>query len=112
MKYSPRRLSTAWAFALPVALLALAALAALTSGCASLPDVKVNAGSGGTAVVALNGPRSALSAAQVKTVVAGLSSDEEGAEAVDRHLKRETALAGSPLTAGNAVTLLQDGPAT
>ena len=63
-------------------------------------------------MVALNGPRSALSAAQVKTVVARLSSDEEGAAAVDRHLKRETALAGSPLTAGNAVTLLQDGPAT
>jgi cardiolipin synthase A/B len=106
LKYAPKRKTSAWALLLSVA------LSMLVSGCASLPDLSANTGSVEAGRVALNGPRSALSAAQVQTVVARLSSDEAGAEAVERHLKRESALAGSPLTAGNAVTLLQDGPAT
>lgn len=63
-------------------------------------------------MVRLKGAQSALTPTQVQRTVAGLSTDEATANAVARHFIRETALAGSPLTAGNAVTLLQDGPAT
>ena len=91
------------------------AVALLAAGCASVPDLAVNDSFGKAAVaseVKMNGARTALSAAQLRSTVARLSSDEASAAAVQRHLLRESALEGSPLTSGNAVSLLQDGPAT
>ena len=94
----------------------------LLLGCASLPDLPVasrpgdgspGVGSVGVGVeIKINGLRTALSAGQVRTTVARLSNDEASAEAVQRHLLRESSMDGSALTAGNAVSLLQDGPAT
>ena len=88
------------------------ALAIACVGCESLPDISSFNVTGKTDAVTLQSGRTTLTAAQTKNVVARLSSDQISAEAVRRHLLREAALTGSPLMAGNAVTLLQDGPAT
>jgi cardiolipin synthase A/B len=89
---------------------ALAAL--ILAGCASLPDIDSTDVPARGGVVTLYGAQSALTPEQTVKAVARLSNDEATAEAVQRHLVREGALSGSRLTAGNAVTLLQDGPAT
>ncbi len=88
------------------------ALAVACVGCETLPGISSFDVTGKTDTVTLQSGRTTLTAAQTKNVVARLSSDQTSAEAVRRHLLREGALTGSPLTAGNAVTLLQDGPAT
>jgi len=92
---------------------ACALWSALTvTGCASLPAVDTSAVGTPGGAVTLVGPQRVLTAAQTQAVVARLSGDEATAEAVQRHLLREGALTGSPLSAANAVTLLEDGPAT
>jgi cardiolipin synthase A/B len=88
------------------------ALAFVATGCASLPNVDTSELAAQGSSVTLYGASAPLTPAQTRTVVARLSNDDASAEAVQRHMAREGALVGGPLTAGNAVTLLQDGPAT
>ena len=62
--------------------------------------------------VQLQGARGPLTAAQSKAVLTRLSSRSPQTDIFDRHLALEEAIAGSPLTTGNRVRLLSDGPAT
>jgi cardiolipin synthase A/B len=89
-----------------------ASVALTAAACASLPEVDTGDGPAKASAVVLVGAQAALTPAQTLQVVARLSNDAISAEAVQRHLLREGALSGSPLTAGNDVRLLQDGPAT
>ncbi len=53
-----------------------------------------------------------LSSAQSKAALDALQRRSPKTDIFERHLALEEAIAGSPLTTGNAVRLLQDGPAT
>jgi cardiolipin synthase len=95
--------------------LALGLMAGI-SACSSLPTInpdlaRSGAGQPGSAVQ-LQGAGGMLSAAQSKAVLAALSRRGPDTNIYDRHLEREEAIAGYPLTTGNQVRLLQDGPAT
>ncbi len=93
--------------------LGLAALFVLCScACSSLPTIVPDLAQTRGAPVQLAGARGPLSAAQSKAVLDRLGSRTQETGIFDRHLAIEEAIVGSPLTAGNQVTLLQDGPAT
>ncbi len=62
--------------------------------------------------VRMHGAHGQLSAAQSKAVLDRLKARGTGTDIFDRHLALEEAINGSPLTVGNRVQLLQDGPAT
>ncbi len=62
--------------------------------------------------VPLEGPRGPLSAARSKAILDSLKSQGPDTGIFERHLAREEAIVDSPLTVGNQVLLLQDGPAT
>ena len=89
----------------PLLLLALAS-------CQSLPTIVPDLAHRPAAPVQLEGARGPLSAAQSKAVLHGLQGRGQDTGIFDRHLAREEAIVGSPLTVGNEVLLLQDGPAT
>ncbi len=86
-------------------------LLALAS-CQSLPTIVPDLAHRPAAPVQLEGARGPLSAAQSKAVLHGLQGRGQDTGIFDRHLAREEAIVGSPLTVGNEVLLLQDGPAT
>ncbi|MBC7955589.1 MAG: cardiolipin synthase B, partial [Cytophagales bacterium] len=81
------------------------------SACSSLPTVVPEMVRPGPPPV-LEGARGPLSAAQSKAVLDRLASRGVETAIFERHLAVEEAIVGSPLTTGNQVTLLQDGPAT
>lgn len=86
----------------------------LAGGCASLPDahqiLKAEASHRTTPrIVTAQGP---LSRAQSKAVLHGLARAAQSTELLQRHLGFEEAVTGTPLVAGNKVTLLENGPAT
>jgi cardiolipin synthase len=89
-----------------------AALLVLCSGCSTLPVFVPDLHGAGRPAVQLQGARGALSAAQSKAVLDGLRSRSQDSDIFERHLALEEAIVGSPLTTGNEVQLLQDGPAT
>jgi cardiolipin synthase A/B len=62
--------------------------------------------------VQLEGARGVLTAARSKAILEVLKSRGTQTNIFDRHLALEEAIVGSPLTTGNQVKLLQDGPAT
>ena len=62
--------------------------------------------------VQLEGARGPLTPQQSKAILDRLRSRGEATSIFDRHLALEEAIVGSPLTVGNKVALLQDGPAT
>lgn len=84
----------------------------MLSGCSSLPvivpDLQLRSGP----PVQLEGARGPLSAARSKAVLEHLGSRGEDTGIFERHLAREEEIVESPLTTGNEVILLQDGPAT
>lgn len=59
----------------------------------------------------LEGSRGPLSPAQSRAILERLSRLGPETGNFDRHLAREEAIVDSPLTTGNRVQLLQDGPA-
>ena len=91
--------------------LLLAALVLLT-GCSTLPVFVPDLHGAVRPAVQLQGARGALSAAQSKAILDGLRSRGQDSDIFERHLALEEAIVGSPLTTGNEVQLLQDGPAT
>ncbi len=97
---------------MPVLRLTLLLLLALTVwvSCTSLPTIRP--GLARLSQPQLEGARGVLSAAQSKAILDNLRSRGEETNIFDRHLALEEAIVGSPLTTGNQVTLLQDGPAT
>ena len=88
--------------------LCLIGLASCSSLPTIVPDLSHNAGP----PVQLEGSRGPLSAAQSKAILDRLSSRGQETSIFDRHLALEEAIVGSPLTTGNQVLLLQNGPAT
>ena len=62
--------------------------------------------------VRLEGTRGPLSHAQSEKILAQLKAKSPDSAVLERHIAVEEALAGYPLTVGNRVTLLEDGPAT
>ncbi len=92
--------------------LCLIAVCALV-GCGSLPtlvpDMALRKPSGS---LQMEGARGPLSAAQSKAVLERLQAGGKPTDIFARHLAVEEAVAGSPLTTGNDVRLLEDGPAT
>jgi cardiolipin synthase A/B len=90
----------------------LAALATLIAGCGSLPTIVPDLARPRGPAVQLEGSRGPLTPAQSKAVLQSLASRGPDTSIFDRHLALEEAIVGSPLTTGNRVRLLQDGPAT
>ena len=102
-----------WIFQSPGLRLALGALLlAGAAGCSSLPTAAATPAAVADKPVQLVGSRGPLSAAQSKAVLDRLSPGSASTDIFERHLAVEDAIVGSPLTTGNAVLLLQDGPAT
>jgi cardiolipin synthase A/B len=89
------------------------AVAAGLGACSSLPrivpDLALRTSS---APPQLAGARGPLSAAQSKAVLDGLKAGGKPTDIFAQHLAVEEAVAGGPLTTGNDVRLLEDGPAT
>ena len=62
--------------------------------------------------VRLHGARGPLSVAQSKQVLDALRAQNPATDVLGRHLAIEEAVNDAPLSTGNAVALLEDGPAT
>lgn len=62
--------------------------------------------------VQVNGSKGPLTRAQSEAVLAKLKAGAPDTNIFDHHLAVEENIAGSPLSTGNKVVLLQDGPAT
>ena len=58
------------------------------------------------------GARGTLPKDTAQAIVTRLKEKGGGGDVLERHVLIEETIAGAPLTAGNAATLLQDGPAT
>jgi cardiolipin synthase len=85
----------------------------LLAGCASLPDVPPLMRNASVArTPSVTGSRGPLTRAQAQAVIARLQARGGGADVLEAHLALEEEIAGAPLTAGNVVELLYDGPAT
>lgn len=80
--------------------------------CSSLPVVALEPAPISGAAVQLEGARGPLSNAQSKAILERLKASAPDTNIFDRHLALEEAIVGSPLTTGNQVRLLSDGPAT
>jgi cardiolipin synthase len=86
---------------------------ALLAACSSLPTIAPdNAEAAGTTGVRIDGAHGPLSADARKRVLDRLKAAGEDTDIFERHLAYEQEIVGSPLSAGNKVTLLQDGPST
>jgi cardiolipin synthase A/B len=93
------------------ALLAIS-LVGITSGCASLPDVsgvigEVPAGQTLRQIVSAKG---LLSPEKSKSIMERLERSVDPTDVLQRHAAVIESVSGSPLTKGNKVTLLVDGP--
>lgn len=80
------------------------------AGCSSLPTIVPDLAR--DRPVQLEGTGGALSVAHSQAVLGRLESRSPDTGIFTHHLAREEAIVGSPLTTGNQVHLLQDGPAT
>ena len=83
----------------------------LLAACASLPVIVPDMARS-KARVQIDGTHGALSTARSKAILAGLKSSSDATHIFDRHLALEQAVTGSPLSSGNRVVLLEDGPDT
>jgi len=83
-----------------------------TTGCGSLPTIVPDLAQHADTRMQLKGSQGPLSVMQSKVILERLASRGQETNIFDRHLALEEAIAGSPLTTGNQVVLLQDGPAT
>ncbi|HEX7606075.1 MAG TPA: phospholipase D-like domain-containing protein, partial [Usitatibacter sp.] len=95
---------------IPRIAVALAVIFSL-GACNTLPTVEPDAGAN-AAPARLEGTRGPLTAQQSKAVLARLESRSPQTSIFERHLALEEAITGTPLTVGNKVVLLQNGPAT
>lgn len=94
------------------ALIALAALLVATlAGCAQVPTMPEPAAAAGTPI-AVTGARGPLSQRETNALLKRLTAQAPDAGALERHLSVEQLVAGAPLSAGNEVTILRDGPDT
>jgi cardiolipin synthase A/B len=84
----------------------------LCLSCSSLPTFVPDLARQPARPVPLEGEHGPLSAAQSRAILQRLERGGQPTDIFSRHLALEAAIVGSPLTTGNAVRLLQDGPAT
>src|SRR6185369_1489712 len=84
----------------------------VAAGCASLPDARLYFDGRNAAPVEVEGARGLLSAQQSAAILDQLKRKSGDIDSLEKHAAIEQAIVGSPLTAGNKVVLLQDGPAT
>ena len=100
---------------MPRGTLWLALSAVCVAGCSSLPTIAPNLArwsAHATPPLQIVSARGPLSSAQSKVILDRLKQRSPDTSIFDRHLALEEAIVGSPLTTGNDVRLLQDGPAT
>lgn len=91
-----------------VVLIALAGCAS----CARLPVMVPDLARRPARAVPLEGAQGPLGAERSRAILARLAEGGQPTDIFAHHLAIEEALVGSPLTTGNQVTLLQDGPST
>ena len=90
-----------------------AAIAAcLLLGACAVPDIDRHTLHAERLPASVEGARGPLSAAERDRLFAAIERKSPGTDLLGRHQAVEEALAGNPLSAGNQVTLLEDGPAT
>ena len=94
-----------------IAILALPWALGPLSACSRLPTLVPDMAHS-HAPVRLIGPGGPLSPARSQAIIGSLKASGVETNIFDLHLAVEQAIVGSPLTAGNRVELLQDGPAT
>lgn len=80
--------------------------------CSRLPTIVPDLARRPNPAVQLDGEHGPLSAKQSKAIIEKLQKRGEDTGIFDRHLALEEAIVGSPLTTGNKVRLLKDGPET
>lgn len=80
--------------------------------CSRLPTIVPDLARRSAPAVQLQGEHGPLSEARSKAIIDGLEKRGQDTGIFDRHIAVEEAIVGSPLTTGNKVVLLQDGPAT
>jgi cardiolipin synthase len=93
----------------------LAVLALTAGGCSTVPDVDeqiVEATSTSAASPLILGADGTLNVVQSQRTLATLATDSAADVLLNRHLEIEQAVAGTPLTSGNATELLRDGDGT
>ena len=94
-------------------LLLLAAAALSVYGCATLPDATHTPVADDTQPIQFEGVRGPVSPARSDAILDRLESNSGDTEILQRHLAYEQSInSDSPLTLGNKLTLLQNGPAT
>ena len=89
-----------------------AALMFLLASCAGLPEMNTASIRSTLKAVPIEGLHGPLTAASSAATLDKLQRPGQSTGFFDRHLAREEAIVGSPLTLGNSVRLLKDGPAT
>ncbi len=92
--------------------LALLAGAVALSGCAAVPSQEPDLARQPAAPVPLQDAQGPLSARRSAAMLDRMEDSVSETGIFDEHLAREEAIASGPLTTGNRVQLLQDGPAT
>jgi cardiolipin synthase A/B len=80
--------------------------------CSSLPTIVPDLSHRARAPVPLSGAHGPLTPERSQAVLDALARRSPATDIFTRHLALEEELVGSPLTVGNEVLLLQDGPAT
>lgn len=80
--------------------------------CSRLPTIVPDLARRPGPALQLEGERGPLSAARSKAIIDKLQRRGEDTGIFDRHLALEEAIVGSPMTTGNKVLLLKDGPVT
>lgn len=87
-------------------------LGALLAGCASPPDFNQIAATTPGSPPRLRGATGPLTVAQSRAILDRLRRQNPNSDVLQRHLAFEEAITDTPLTVGNKVTLLRDGPAS
>jgi cardiolipin synthase len=91
----------------------VACLLLLNASCASFPQVEREQANAVPAAVRIEGARGPLTRSQSAAIIASLKGESgETPDILEQHIAVEQAVAGRPLTTGNRVRLLEDGPAT
>ena len=85
---------------------------AMLVGCGSTPIAVPPVAAANRSAVQVDGATGPLSAQRSKEILDRLKAGGKETSIFERHLALEQAVAGSPLVAGNKVSLLQDGPRT
>lgn len=81
-------------------------------GCSGLPLVVPDMAPARADPPQVNGAQGPLSAARSKEILARIKGSDPADNLLERHLALEQSISDSPLSAGNKVVLLENGPAT